>query len=93
LIVPRWTLLEIVVAIAGVAVAWFPIAGRQLDLKFVEFVPLGLGALAVWDRKQLLHAAAGRYWLLGGAHHLIIPLFGKPCFFDEFAPGATPGDL
>jgi hypothetical protein len=93
LIVPRRALLEIVVAIARVAVAWLPIAGRQLDFKFVELVPLRLGALAVRNRKQLLHAAAGRYGLLWGAHPAIIPLFGKRCFFGKFTPGAVPGDL
>lgn len=36
------------------------IAGCQGNLEFVEFIPLGIGAIAIGDRQQFLHAGAGR---------------------------------
>lgn len=54
------------------------IAGGQLDLEVVQFIPLGVGALAVRDGLQFLQAAA-RGCRLRCIHGDIIPLFGEPC--------------
>lgn len=35
------------------------IAGSKCDLEFIEFIPLGIGPIAVGDGQQLLHALAG----------------------------------
>lgn len=58
-----------------------PIAGRERDFEFVEFVPLGVGALAVRDGQELLQATT-RGYRLRGIHRGIIPLFGLFLPFD-----------
>jgi hypothetical protein len=38
------------------------IAGVEHDLELVQLVPLGVGALALGNRLELLQARAWRYW-------------------------------
>ena len=36
-----------------------PVSGRQHDLEFIEFIPLGVGPLSLVDRQKLLQAKTG----------------------------------
>ena len=80
-------LFTVVFTITGLAIAGLAVARGQLDFEFVEFVPLGLGALAVGYGQELLQAAAGRN-RLRCIHPRIIPLFQNGCF-AQAVPDAT----
>ena len=71
-------LFTVVFTITGLAIAGLAVARGQLDFEFVEFVPLGFGALAVGNGQQFLHAAAGGN-RLRCVHPHIIPLFQNRC--------------
>lgn len=45
-----------------------PVSGSQRDLQLVQLIPLGIGALPLWNRLQRLQAGTGgnRLWIIHG---------------------------
>jgi len=52
-----------------------PIGGGELDLQFIDFIPLLVGSLALRNGEELLQAAAGRYGWYRCIHGVILASF------------------